>query len=419
MSRKWSEITILKRKFSEYYKENTSIIKPPKLLNKREFGFVLFDEKIVIRHQGFEEIGGLLEFIKTTTPSDVYYSAAYYRDPKEEMSKKGWLGADLVFDIDADHIQTPCKTEHDIWICEHCGNVGKGPIPKTCPYCGAEKLKEKTWLCDKCLEAAKTETMKLIEFLTDDLGFITDDIDVYFSGHRGYHVHITNEAVRTMNQLARKEITDYVRGTGFLVELQGLKEVKLGGISEVIGPDLYDPGWRGRAARGVYDIVINAEKQDLEKIEGLKRDTIELLITNREVLSNIWKENSPWKALKGVGIKTWEKIVKHAAYKQAAKIDTVVTTDIHRLMRMPNTLHGKTGLKMTKIKTDDLEKFDPLTESIAFQKGILPIFVSNAYEFRLGDKIYGPYKDEKVDLPTAAAIFLLCKGVARLEGEIE
>jgi DNA primase small subunit len=88
-------------------------------------------------------------------------------------------------------------------------------------------------------------------------------------------------------------------------------------------------------------------------------------------------------------------------------------------MRMPNTLHGKTGLRMTKIKTENLEKFDPFTESIAFQKGFLPIFVNNAYEFRLGDKIYGPYKDERITLPTAAAIFLLCKGVARLEGEIE
>jgi len=30
------------------------------------------------------------------------------------MENKGWIGADLIFDIDADHIETRCKTEHDL-----------------------------------------------------------------------------------------------------------------------------------------------------------------------------------------------------------------------------------------------------------------------------------------------------------------
>ena len=35
---------------------------------------------------------------------------------------------------------------------------------------------------------------------------------VFFSGHRGYHVHIENEAVRSLDAMARKEIVDYVTG---------------------------------------------------------------------------------------------------------------------------------------------------------------------------------------------------------------
>jgi len=415
MSKGTPEIMVLKQKFTEYYKENTSVIKAPPLTNKREFGFVLFDEKMMVRHKSFEDIDSLLKFVIAAAPSDIYYSAAYYKNPTEGMDKKGWLGADLVFDIDADHLSTPCKTEHDLWICELCGNGEYGYAPKICPYCGGEKLKEITWLCDTCLEAAKAETTKLIEFLIGDLGFVADNIGIYFSGHRGYHVHVTHEAVRTLNQLARKEITDYIRGTGLQIEYQGLKEVRWGGVPEVIGPDLYDSGWRGRIARGVYDIVVNARKDELEKIEGLKKNTVERLIASRETFLRAWKEKNPWKTLKGIGLKTWEKIVKYAVDKQSVKIDTVVTTDVHRLMRMPDTLHGKTGLKTTKISMEHLETFDPLTESIVFKNGTLTLFVSNAYKFRLGNKIYGPYKNEKIELPTAAAIFLLCKGVAKLQ----
>ncbi len=48
-----------------------------------------------------------------TVPSDVYHSCAYYENPDFDMDKKGWIGADLVFDIDADHIPTTCNKIHD------------------------------------------------------------------------------------------------------------------------------------------------------------------------------------------------------------------------------------------------------------------------------------------------------------------
>jgi len=31
----------------------------------------------------------------------------------------------------------------------------------------------------------------------------------------------------------------------------------------------------------------------------------------------------------------------------------------------------------------------------------------------MGDETFGPFKDKRTDLPTAAAILLLCKGAAR------
>jgi hypothetical protein len=42
------------------------------------------------------------------------------------------------------------------------------------------------------------------------------------------------------------------------------------------------------------------------------------------------------------------------------------------------------------------------------------VFVSDAPEFRLGGSVFGPYKEQKVEVPTAAAVLLICKGRAEV-----
>jgi len=99
---------------------------------------------------------------------------------------------------------------------------------------------------------------------------------------------------------------------------------------------------------------------------------------------------------------------------QAAKIDTVVTTDIHRLIRIPETLHGKTGLKKVEFPASAIGDFDPFKDAVAFKKGAVTIFVYDAPKFRLGEGIFGPYKNQKVELPTAAAMLLICRDKAEV-----
>ena len=97
---------------------------------------------------------------------------------------------------------------------------------------------------------------------------------------------------------------------------------------------------------------------------------------------------------------------------QSAEIDTVVTTDIHRLIRLTDTLHGKTGLKKVEFPVSAIEGFDPFKRAVVFKTGSVSVLVSDAPEFRLGDEMFGPYKKQKVVLPTAAAMLLVCKGRA-------
>jgi hypothetical protein len=95
-----SSLNFIQRKFAEYYEEHGSKILPPPAVEKREFGFLMFKEKMMIRHKAFKGMEDFASFVKKVVPPNVYYSGAYYERPEAEMDEKGWLGADLIFDID-------------------------------------------------------------------------------------------------------------------------------------------------------------------------------------------------------------------------------------------------------------------------------------------------------------------------------
>jgi len=360
----------------------------------------------MLRHKSFENSEALKKFLATTTPSDVYYSAAYYERPNASMDEKGWLGTDLVFDIDADHIPTPCGKIHDSWVCSKCSFVGRGPSPEKCPACGEAKFDAKSWICDDCLTSAKQETFKLVDMLSQDFGFADDEVKVYFSGNRGYHVHIENEDIRLLDSMARKEIVDYIIGLGLKTELHGLIEKD----RIVVTPGMV--GWRGRIANGLAAFLEAASNGDIDAI-GLSKRRVDFLIKNKETLQQSLK-NKGWIDVKGVGPKNWKAIIQWVVDQQSAKIDTVVTTDVHRLIRLGRSIHGKTGFMKVEVPLKGLEKFDPLRDAVAFKEGQVIVNIIETPEFRIGDMTYGPFKNTRKELPTAAALFLLCKGAAQV-----
>ena len=398
-------------KFSDFYSDPSTVVPPPTLLGQRELGFFLFKERIMLRHKVFARISDLRSFLGEAVPSDVYRSCAYYENPGAEMDKKGWLGADLVFDIDADHIPTSCNKIHDEWACGKCGFSGKGITPETCPICEGRKFNTKTWPCELCLKSAKEETAKLIDMLEKDFGFSSKEISVFFSGHRGYHVHVENEAVKTLDAMARKEIVDYVSGLGLAISSDKAKS-RSAKRRASRGFSLHDFGWNKRLKLGLQNFLLKATKEDLRNV-GIKGKSAAIL-RNKEVILKRCVEEGRWGSVKGVGVKTWRKLAEYVKGLESSKIDTVVTTDTHRLIRMNGTLHGKTGLKKVEFPLRSLEDFDPFEEAVAFKEGAVKVFVSDAPEFRLGGNVFGPYINQTVELPTAVAVLLICKGRAEV-----
>ena len=354
-------------------------------------------------------MGKLRLALSETIPSDVYHSCAYYENPDFDMDKKGWLGADLVFDIDADHLVTPCNKIHDEFRCSKCGFSGKGITPEACPACEGTKFETKTWPCDQCINTARQEAAKLLDMLQNDFGFSQGETRVFFSGHRGYHVHVESEAVQSLDALARKEIVDYVTGLGLSVLDMEVKEK--GGKGSTKKFNLHNFGWNRRLKLGMQKFLLTATKEDL-KAAGLKNSAI---LKNKDALIKRCIAEGRWEFVSGVSVQTWLKLAQHAKDVEASQIDTVVTTDIHRLIRMNGTLHGKTGLKKVEFPARDLLDFDPFAGAVAFKKGTVKVLVSDVPEFRLGGETLGPYRNETKELPVAAAVMLICKGRAKVE----
>src|SRR2546427_9208705 len=93
----------LKAHFRRYYEHTKPIL--PDRFGRREFGFMFWTAGIVQRHIGFSKEEELKAFLTSRIPAHAYYSSAYYDKPgAPTMEEKGWLGADLIFDLDADHL---------------------------------------------------------------------------------------------------------------------------------------------------------------------------------------------------------------------------------------------------------------------------------------------------------------------------
>jgi DNA primase small subunit len=408
----------LKKLFQAYYSEKKSNIPIVDLLEHREFGFLYWDKLGMMRHIGFKNSENLKNYLINNGPKHVYSSGSIYIQPDHpDMDKKQYQGCDLIIDIDVDHFETPCKNDHDYWSCKECGKSGKGMVHK-CPKCGKLKLKNLNWICDICLDIAKREIIKLIyDFLFPDFGISEKDLKIAFSGHRGYHLKIENKKMRELSSEERREIADYITGDNISFEILGLKNLSLN-ISLLKN----NIGWSKKIVSKIEEILKNYSNDTIiqlfkSKQFGLNNETIKYILNNKQnFLQTLWN-------IDGFGLKSWEKFLNGIIKKVGIEIDEPVTIDIHRLIRYPGSLHGKTGFKVQELSLKELDTFNPLNENdkirdpIVFYSDItqkIEILASKVATTKIKGQTFGPYaKGEVIEVPHHIAVFLLCKEVAK------
>jgi len=383
-------------KFGEYYKRVK--VEIPTDLWMREWGFVLFDHyypaKLVMRrHKAFAAEKELVNYLLENAPAHAYFSTAIYKYPTAKMADKGWLGADLIFDLDADHV------------------IGEAEF--------------QSYSYEAILKCVKEETLKLIDFLLNDFGFPENMIELVFSGSRGYHIHIETEEVRGFGSRERREIVDYVMATGldinsFLVADSKDKSGKKSGREDL---RLIPEGWGRRVLKGLieflHEIAAMDEKQAIKVVKSVgameKKKAKEILrIANDEtVMSRIEKGQIPrfsdsiWQGLS----KSSE--AKYSAY--ADKPDAPVTADIKRLIRLPTSLHGKSSLQVKPLSIETFDDFDPLVDAVAFGNSLIEISVTRNSSITMKGESYEVEEGEVVSVPEHAALYFMCRGVAEIK----
>jgi len=401
--KKGATADFLVSKFREYYK-STKIYLPTRF-GRREFGFMFFAGDYVQRHLGFKTRNEAMRFFLDRVPSHAYYSSAYYENPgAATMDQKGWLGADLIFDLDADHIS---------------------------------RVKELPF--ERQLEEIKQELISLVDdFLLGDFGFSEDDLLITFSGGRGYHAHVRSSKVHTLTSPERREIVDFIQGTGLesdsAFRKRAIDRTPYGPVYTLEMPGAEDGGWSSKIFESLMDVVSQLEEiseeeaiGELAKSEGIgKKIASEIYSTLfsgeeggrgvdrlREGKFDFFPRDSYRNQLVNVA-------VNNAMRRHHREIDEPVTADIRRLIRLPTSLHGKSGMRVVILKRDDLDDFQPLRDAFpeTYSSDSVDVFVERDLSLDLREEKLN-LREGITSVPEFAAIFLMCRGLARLPKEGE
>jgi DNA primase small subunit len=377
---RWRKLaaSFLQSKFKEYYAKNDVVL--PSDFAFREFAAQKWLSKSYTRHMSFRTRIEVGEYLRRNAPRHFYYSSARYDNPAaEDMESKGWRSADLTFDIDADHLAG----------CEE-GTVHVETVEGELA----------SFVDHRCIEEAKLHTLNLIDALTQELGLSRSQLFIEFSGHRGFHVTAylgDNDEYAQADGDVRREIVNYLACVGLDLEALKMKLLKpsLGLRRAVVRPvpvKTVMPGIRGRIARIIARLSALDGKPHLVK-----------LVT------------SPGLLIAGEWLQDYESYLERALKYTPIGIDTQVTIDVKRLIRVPLSIHGKTGLLVKPLDVRELERFS-LTEDLSPFRREDPIRVELLVSAEKPVSILGHRlklkQGTRVSLPAPLAIFLMARGLA-------
>lgn len=355
-------IESMKKKIKNYYTNYFDITLLLKLLHEfpiqyREFGYESFEldeyksseEKKVSRFYRNLNVSDpiqLAQWLETNIPKKVYLGAQYKTKINKTIEHTEWECTDLKFDIDIDASESIRKG-----ICECTGKN----------------------MCDACFEIAKEAAYFLIEVLDQD--FACTEFPSYkknalilFSGTKGLHIHYPNitrikkEFTIKQEESARRFIIDYFkmiessknesekisRESFISTSLQKHFETFISYRFFVKTPiqKLKSMEWNGirELKNGIYNKGKKMKEKEIEPI--LLKIKNDLAVTPSLVLN------------KDTFHKTYnlyyDTVFKNILLYRYPRYDGVITYDLKRLIKVPNTVDGNTGRIVQEIKYEKL-----------------------------------------------------------------
>ncbi|XP_047227425.1 DNA primase small subunit [Girardinichthys multiradiatus] len=319
--------------FAQYYRWLNYGGVQKNYFQNREFSFTLKDD-IYVRYQSFNTQNELEKEMQKTNPYKIDIGAVYSHRPNQHNTVKSGsfqaLEKELVFDID--------MTDYD--------------DVRSC--CSAADI------CSKCWTLMTIAIRILDKALREDFGF--QNLLWVYSGRRGVHCWVCDEAARKLSAAARSAVAEY-----FSLIKGGEETVKKVVLTDPIHPfireslavvERYFPQY----ALQEQDIL--GRRESVDKVLALVPEDV-----RRELQQLFQHERRP--------DKRWDQIKDQAKKKQSIgkkgqyfekeimlqycypRLDVNVSKGVNHLLKSPFSVHPKTGRISVPMDLKDLDRFDP------------------------------------------------------------
>ncbi|XP_051962275.1 DNA primase small subunit-like isoform X2 [Xyrauchen texanus] len=300
----------------------------------REFSFTLKDD-IYVRYQSFSTQNELEKEMQKTVPYKIDIGAVYSHRPSQHNTVKSGtfqaLEKELVFDID--------MTDYD-------------DVRRCCSAAD---------ICSKCWTLMTIAIRILDRALREDFGF--QHLLWVYSGRRGIHCWVCDDAARKLSVAARSAVAEYLS----LVK-GGEETVRKVVLSDPIHPFISHSLTVVERYFPQYAIVgqdILGSMESIDKVLSLLPEDI------RKELNNFNKnEKNP--------MKRWDRLCALVEHKKSSskksgqyldkeimlqycypRLDVNVSKGVNHLLKSPFSVHPKTGRISVPIDLKELDTFDP------------------------------------------------------------
>ncbi|KAF1390252.1 hypothetical protein PFLUV_G00056140 [Perca fluviatilis] len=314
--------------FSQYYRWLNYGGVQKNYFQNREFSFTLKDD-IYVRYQSFSTQTELEKEMQKMNPYKIDIGAIYSHRPNQHNTVKSGtfqaLEKELVFDID--------MTDYD--------------DVRSC--CSAADI------CCKCWTLMTIAIHILDRALREDFGF--QHLLWVYSGRRGVHCWVCDEAARKLSVAARSAVAEY------LSLVKGGEET----LKKVVLTDPIHPFIRESLA--VVERYFPRYALQEQDILGRKESVDKLLHVRKELQQDFQNEKKPenrWKLVKEQANRK-QGTAKRGQYFEKEimlqycypRLDVNVSKGVNHLLKSPFSVHPKTGRISVPMDLKELETFDP------------------------------------------------------------
>ncbi|XP_008412397.1 DNA primase small subunit [Poecilia reticulata] len=319
--------------FAQYYRWLNYGGVQKSYFQNREFSFTLKDD-IYVRYQSFSSQSELEKEMQKMNPYKIDIGAVYSHRPNQHNTVKSGsfqaLEKELVFDID--------MTDYD--------------DVRSC--CSAADI------CSKCWTLMTIAIRILDRSLRQDFGF--HHLLWVYSGRRGVHCWVCDEAARKLSAAARSAVAEYLS----LIK-GGEETVKKVVLTDPIHPFIresltvvkrYFPQY------ALQDQNILGRKESEEKVLALVPEDVK-----KELQEIFQEERNPerrWRHIEAQAKKKQTTAKKRQYFEKEImlqycypRLDVNVSKGVNHLLKSPFSVHPKTGRISVPIDLKDVEKFDP------------------------------------------------------------